>query len=106
MAERWVNAVVKVTIPLDVSVDASQGEKLAASAALTDHFDWPDDAVITCNVETVEDGEPLEPTPKTRLDSLIKGLEEEANRLRQSWTAAEQQAGRRLSQLIEEHRNG
>ena len=43
--------------------------------------------------------------PKARLDSLIKGLEEEASQLREGWTAAEVDAGRRLSQLIEEARN-
>jgi hypothetical protein len=58
MAECWVNAVLHARIPLDVSVDATNEEKLRAVTAKLDELEIHiPDAAITCGFEDVEDGE-------------------------------------------------
>jgi hypothetical protein len=57
MGERWVNAVIEITIPLDVAVDASSHEKFDASVEAMDRVPMPDSATATCRWQVVEDGE-------------------------------------------------
>jgi hypothetical protein len=59
MADRWVNAVIEIRIPLDVPVDASKEEKLRAVADAMDRVQMPDTAVAACRWEVVEDGKPI-----------------------------------------------
>lgn len=66
MPERWVNAKATITVPLDVGIDASPGEKAeAAFRRLDPLLDLIDDqdAVITLGFEDVEDGEPIPQHP-------------------------------------------
>jgi hypothetical protein len=59
MGERWVNAVIEVTVPLDVAPDAPDEAKLAAAVARLEELDLPGDAVATVRWVLVEDREPL-----------------------------------------------
>lgn len=53
--ERWVNAVITFTVVMDVSPDASAGEKIdAAFSVYEERFpDFGDDCVATVRSETV-----------------------------------------------------
>jgi hypothetical protein len=62
MADRWLNAVIEVTIPLDVPIDASDEAKQEALVAVMDQVEMPDTAVAAAHWELVEDGEPVQST--------------------------------------------
>jgi hypothetical protein len=109
MPERWVNAVVEITIPLDVPVDALPSEKIDAAVAKVEELDIYSDEGYTVGWEDVE------ADAQRRLDSLIKGLEGEvaewrrigANHCVHPFIAQQRRVcARRLSKLIEEARNG
>jgi hypothetical protein len=59
MGDRWVNAVVEVTFPLDVEIDVSDKAKRDAVVERLDELDLPADAVAAARWEVVEDGEPV-----------------------------------------------
>jgi hypothetical protein len=59
MGERWMNAVIEVTVPLEVAPDAPDEAKLAAAVARLEELDLPGDAVATVRWVLVEDREPL-----------------------------------------------
>lgn len=53
--ERWVNAVITVRIPMDVSPDADlQAHRDAAVSTFEKHVTLSDNSVATIGVETVE----------------------------------------------------
>jgi hypothetical protein len=60
MADRWINAVIEVTVPLNVPVTATEDEKRDAVVDRLERLDLPPDAVATGRWELVEDGEPVE----------------------------------------------
>ena len=57
MAERRVNAVVTIRIPLDLPSHASREEKLRAACDAADRIEC--DEATTVWIEDVEDGEPI-----------------------------------------------
>jgi hypothetical protein len=110
MPERWVNAVVEITIPLDVPVDALPTEKIDAAVAKVEELDIYSEEGYTVGWEDVEDGTPLKPDAQRRLDSLIKGLEGEVEQAlaksKRNAALVHWEYADRLSKLIEEARNG
>ena len=53
--ERWVNAVITVRIPMNVSPDASlEAQRDAAVSTYERHVSLSDESVATIGVETVE----------------------------------------------------
>ena len=62
MADRWVNAKFEITVPLDVSPDASDEDKLAAVEECFERFSdhLGSDATLVFGFETVLDSEPEE----------------------------------------------
>ena len=58
MSNAYVNAVITIRVPLDVSVDAPREEKLRAACEAADRITDVQGA-ITVNVEDVPDGAPL-----------------------------------------------
>lgn len=70
--DRWVNAVITFTIPLEVPIDASVGEKADAAQAIAErHFpEMPGNAVGTIGFRDVENGEPLLPAELSKLGEL------------------------------------
>jgi hypothetical protein len=59
MGDRWINAVIEITVPLDVAPEARDEAKRDAVAALLEDLELPQDAVATERWEHVEDGEPV-----------------------------------------------
>jgi hypothetical protein len=59
VGERWLNAVIEVTIPLDLAIDASNEKKRDAVVEQMERIGMPPDAVATGRCELVEDGEPV-----------------------------------------------
>lgn len=59
MSDRWVNAEITFTIPLDVPFTASVAEKAAAAEEMAErHFpEMPQDAVAKIGFRDVENGE-------------------------------------------------
>lgn len=47
MGDRWINAVIKITVPLDVAPEAPDEAKRDAVAARLEDLDLPQDAVAT-----------------------------------------------------------
>lgn len=87
VADRWVNAIIEFTVPLDVDPNASAEEKgEAVDVYFENRFedDLAGDEVVVVRHETVEAGEPVEVDPAVRLTRLRKGLSEEVERLRGS----------------------
>lgn len=53
--ERWVNARISLTVPLNVDPDASDSEKLEAAVAISEErFDLGHDTVSEIGFETIE----------------------------------------------------
>jgi hypothetical protein len=59
VGDRWLNAVIEVTVPLDLPIDASGEEKRDAIAEQMERIGMPPDAVATGRCELVDDGEPV-----------------------------------------------
>lgn len=61
MADRWVNAEITFTIPLDVPITASVAEKAAAAEEIAERYfpEMPQDAVATIGFRDVENGDPI-----------------------------------------------
>lgn len=57
----WVNAVMEMVIPLDVSIHASSEEKTKAVEKAFAGIPFPPDSTITFSFEDVEYGEKIEP---------------------------------------------
>lgn len=60
MPERWINAVVEVTVPLDLPLDVSLEWRAAELERVMEEIGLPKNGVAAGRTEVVKDGEPIE----------------------------------------------
>lgn len=86
---RWVNAVITIRVPLDVSPDADHETKSNAALDAFERFDLHEDCAATIKTEVVVDGEPecghcaprLDLIPSADMGEMVKQAREAGERV-------------------------